>query len=442
MTTSECLYCGMTTSSENSICETCDFAVSASQNLDDAIESERDNPQNTYVNNFGVQQQTTPETSAASFHQSSTQSSENNYPPRDFRPPRQTTPRASCVICHRQIPAGQKVCFSCGNKKLPVKKFKMGFALFAILALSGIGFYAYKIYVQNSPTAVLKKYALATGSDKIDSIDTLISKGKVGITLTASPANKAQARTMNEAYSFELTLQKPNKSYMVFFKTDPAFPGKKEIVYKQAFDGLNGWKYGKMFNQPASLEDSNSGSSQGRPEMFLESFDSVEYLTDEMKEEYGEANLEPLMSISSYSVDGLTTTPKSKAVIQVVKNNQKTLFVFDKDTNLLLGIYRKEKIRDVFVAAIFYVDNYKTITIKGKNSEDVSFLTPTKWKFDINEEKPKDIIKGVPSIGIADPTKVSVSMSMSMDMQKTESGQPLEDKVFFKPLSITTAELQ
>jgi hypothetical protein len=58
----------------------------------------------------------------------------------------------------------------------------------------------------------------------------------------------------------------------------------------------------------------------------------------------------------------------------------------------------------------------------------------------MNEEKPKDIVKGIGDIGFADPSKVNVSMSMTMDIEKTESGIHAEDKLFFKPISIYTAE--
>lgn len=437
MKTSECLYCGMLTSSENSICETCDFAVSAPQNHDDAVADESNYYQQKAFNDFGVQQQATPENSGYSFQQSSSQASNNNYPPRDFRPPRQTEPRTSCVICHRQIPAGQRACFTCSNKN-PVKKFTAAFAVLAALAIVGIGIYGYKFYLENSPTVVLKKYATATGSDKMGDIQNLTFKGKVDINLSVSPPNKTlEKQLIKEIYSFEMILQNPNKSYMVFYKTDPAFPSKKEIVYKQGFDGFNGWKYSRMFNQPATLEDSTGDSKGTKPEIFLDNYDSVDHLTDAMREEYGEKNLEPIMSISSYSVDGNEVSSKSRVAIQVVKNNQKTLLIFDKESSLLLGIFRKETINKMPTVSNMYVDNYKTVTIKGKNSEDISVLMPTRWKLEMQEAK-EEIFKGV--IHPMDVGKPMMSMSMIINITNTESGSPAEDKLFFKPISVHTAD--
>lgn len=454
MKTSECSYCGILTSSDKSICDSCAAAFSVPENFADSGSAEIENFSKTAVDDFSPQFQIKPENPENVFRQSPP--ADNFQASRAYRTPRPNTPRSSCVLCHRQIPAAQKVCYECGRKKPATKKFFSVFAVLAILAITGIGVYAYKIYLKNSPLTVLKNYASATGAEKMTGIQNLVFKGKVSINLSvapehtvmqvaASPVGKSvpmnktpQARSFNEIYSFEMIMQNPNKSFMAFYKSDPADVSKKEIVYKQAFDGFNGWKYAKMFNQPATLEDAKGDSGQNRPEIFLDNYGSVEFLNDEMKAEYGEINLDSLMSISSFSVDGIETASKERVAIQVVKDNQKTLLVFDKEKSLLLGILRKEVMKGEKTVAKIYVDNYRTITIKGKDSEDITVLTPNRWKFEMHEDKSKDKF----DIGYAPAnfSKVNVTMSMILDIETTESGSPAEDKLFFKPLSIYTAE--
>ena len=415
--------------SENGVCPSCETANSTEPVFDEESANEFDDFQTVPVSGFSQELNTEIEPDEDFSPPSYSQNFDDFQSLQSDRPSYQSAPRVSCMLCNKLIPAVQKVCSECANKKSPMKKLFTAFAVLAILAILGGGVYAYKFYLENAPMRVLDDYAKATGSDKMANIQNLSLKGKVKIKVSTSPINQGlQTRSMEEFLLFDLILENPNKSYMEFFKNNSENnPSQKEVFYKQAFDGFNSWKFVRLFDQPAQLEDTPGGVEGSKPEFFLQKYDSVEYLNDEIKKEYGEEALEQLTSITSFAVDGNLKMSNSKEIVQVKKNNDKTLMVFDKKSHLLLGILKIDNSKGSPLTATIYADNYRTLKVKEKNAGEVSVLLANQWKFEMYGKN-------------VESSKVDVSVSMTLNIESVETDITVDPKIFYKPISIYTAE--
>ena len=343
------------------------------------------------------------------------------------------------MMCKKPIPLGERICFECNNKKFPVAKFLGTFALLAILAG---GFYFYLHFIKNSPSAILKKFAAVTGADKAGDFESLSLKGKtmfsirIGTKMFRGFVDNAgignAPKPLEENCSFEMTIQKPNKSYLEFFKTDPLNGAvKTQVAYQQAFDGFNGWSYINMFNQPPRYEDQGNGFDSNKMGMGLGDYDSVEFLNDEIKKQYGTENIERLTSLSTFYVDEVVKNTESKVVVLAKKTRgEKTdaeLLVFDEKTGFMLGMIKKEEVKGSVVTTIISTNNYKTFTVEGKTSGVSSAILANRWSFEMETPDPKG-------------TGQSIFVTIILDIESMKIDVPVDEKIFLKPISKYTAE--
>lgn len=427
----ECSGCGKLAIIENEMCANCETEQSTEQN----IVNQKSYIESSPISDFNAEPY--PPTQSNEVYPNQLHTYNNQ--------PRQHFSYSNCRLCKIQIQSPQTICFECSNKKFPVGKFFGAFALAAILIG---GFYFYKSNIANSPSAIFKKYERVTGTDKYNEFKSLSFTGDSTVTARIAPHIDIQKlfteftqadslkssqprriyRSLEENFTYTMIFQQPNKSSIEFLKKDAKNKTSQgKVVFKQVFDGVQGWKYSNMFNQPVKIEDTGDGFSDNRLGVGFGEFDSVEFLNDKIKAEYGEENINMLKGLSTFWLNNKFVVTESKVIVEVKQTrNGKTnasLMMFDERTGFLLEILNKDVIKGSTVISKIRTNSYKTFSIKRSGqSEAETVILPEKWVFEMEELNVNAI-------------NDSLYVTITLGIDNIELDVPIDDSIFAKPSS-------
>lgn len=446
MDVNQCSYCGMTAYMEADACPSCQEAMG----LNAAV------PETVYDNSFEnapvfSNNESLPQTSNS---ESLPQFPNNEAPPQNFEtqnfapnetqaeflpetalPMRRpsTADWKRCPICNAGIAQYRDFCSRCATVK-PVKQ-KSGFGKFVyillILGLFGGGIY---YFINSSTPAILRKFSKATGSNGTFAADSFVMKGSSKIVFQPvirvdSPAyqglNSAQKYKKEESYQFEFSHKNPNKSLMDFYKMNGS---SRESVMSQGFNGTSGWKYAKIFNQPAKLEDAGNGFSDGNIGLGVGDYQSLSELDDASKAEFGSAMGYYRDLVKTFEVEGNTKNSDNKAFLLSKKTKpdgttEKTLLVFDEESGFMIGMSKYDVVDNKPISTIGLFNNYKKFWVKEKSffgTKNKFVSIPTVWTFKIGE---LETLSGTGSF----------TVNLSLEIDSITMDIPIDDTIFEKP---------
>ncbi len=386
MKITECSYCGALAITNQDICASCESLVSPEAHFvtENVVKPATDRFQQTGLNPAYP----SPNNEFIPPIRENRNNFANPYAPT------QPALDSKCLRCKTAVPRGQSKCFDCESKKTSSLKF---FAVLTILA-GLIGFFGFDyIYEKISPRGIFRKYAKTTGADDSLVFENFSLKGEARVTVISgfgfnaeSLNNKLSSPSSNnqdggDKFSFKMIYQKPNKSSIEFFKGDGP---ESQTAFKQVFDGVRGWKYTNMPNQPGGYQDTNDAFASKKMGLGLEDFDSVEFLNDEITLEFGTETIKVLSGRKNFEMGGVQTPTDSKVI---VKGNHKrngitesSLLVFDQQTGLLLGTIKNALLNNVPVTTVIYFNNYEKFSVNRKGYFGVAkqmTLVPTRMTF-------------------------------------------------------------
>lgn len=432
MKINECSYCGMTAFTDEGICPACLAALGQAEtvqnpNAENIVETSpvgavfESFPQSFESENYAHQSQTV-------FVQ------ETRSPPR--RDSSENWKR--CAVCNAGIAQYREVCSRCEVSVKSVKK-KSGFGRYAagivMLILIVGGFYHFR--ADNSPAGILRKFEKATGTSNSLSFETFVMKGEAKITITGatSPGPTTISNPVRilaeEKYYFDMFFKNPNKSLLDFYKisVEPNSSA-HESALKQGFNGINGWKYTNLFNQPVRVENNSDSFGDKRMGMGLDEYESVEELNDTIRAKYGDELIKAFESLKTFEVDGAAVQSDKKVFLLVKspKTDGKTdesLLVFDEKSGFLVGMLKKNIINESSIFTKIFANGYKKFYVKEKGFFGIKgkfILVPTIWKFDMKLSKPAEK---------QGPLEVLLTIELKVESLLTDV--PIDDAIFEKP---------
>lgn len=416
MKISNCSYCGLLAITNEDVCESCESLFSP-DDQDSTQSNETELP--PMVESSSISTSSTPD------NESLWERSQNRNQFSDSDRPIQTDSKSNCLRCGIPIDYGLTKCFECENKKFPAVKVSIVFAVLAIL----IGTFSFSyIYESFSPWGIYGKYAKATGADDSIIFENFSFKGEARVMATipskdpksfesSLSVSNVYGQQGGEKFSFEMVYKKPNMTSIEFTRGS-------QTVLKQVFDGTLGWKYTNMPNQPVGYQDTDDAFGLKKMGMGLEEYDSMEFLDDKIKAEYGEENIAVFSGLKTFDVEGIKKDSKSLVIVQGrnKKNGKddKSLLIFDQETGFLIGMMRKDMVNNSPVVTTILFNNYKKYLVNKQSYLWVSndyVLIPTKTTF---------VMKQTGSI---------YSIVIELNIEKFNIDVPIDDKVFVKPQS-------
>ncbi|HEY0458949.1 MAG TPA: hypothetical protein VGC97_07315 [Pyrinomonadaceae bacterium] len=386
MKISECSFCGVLAITDQDICASC-RAFTSPENQSATAQ----NPSQTEANAFHQ----APRTAFNPAYPATVSAPANEYAPPFQAPP---APRGNsyqpppviegrCLRCQTPVPRGTPKCSDCANgKKSSPLKLLVVFTIIAVV----VGFFSFDyIYTQVSPRGVFRKYEKTTGADNSLIFENFTLKGDTNVSVSSGPsyttAGFSDRNAVGAKFSFKMVFKKPNKSSIEFISdTDTG----SVTAFKQAFDGVRGWKFTNMMNQPAGYQDTDDGFASKKLGLGMDEYDSLEFLNDKIAEEYGKENIKTLTAIEALEVADLKKPSEGKIVVLA---NQKingkidsSLLVFDRSSGLLVGMIKKTMVREMPLFTFIYFNKYAKFPVKRSGYfgvEETRILVPTAMSF-------------------------------------------------------------
>lgn len=424
MNVNQCSYCGISSYMDGDICSSCQTALGQ---IEPTPETFAENQFETSV--VEPQTETFPQPSENQQFAAETQA---EFLPETALPMRRasTADWKRCPICNAGIAQYRDVCSRCATVA-PIKQ-KSGFGKFAFILLF-IGLFGGGIYyfINSSTLPILRKFAQATGSNGTIAADSFVMKGssKVVIQQVMSASEvafggRAPVRK-EESYLFDFSHKNPNKSLMDFYKMNGS---SRESAMTQGFNGTAGWKYAKIFDQPAKMENAENGFSDGNVGLGVGDQESLSELDDLSKTEFGSAIGYYKDLVKTFEVEGTTKTSNNKAYLISKKTKadgtpEKTLLVFDEESGFMIGMSKYEVIDNKPISTIGLFTKYKKFWLKEKGffgTKNKFVSIPTVWTFKIGELE-----------ALAGTGKFTVNLSLEIDSITMDV--PIDDAIFEKP---------
>lgn len=417
MKLSECSYCGMLAITDNDVCTSCQSLISpempsAAQDTVQPETSEFQPPAQVIA--------------TSGYPASNNEYAAQQSPPvrRSFPGSQQTVSDSKCLKCGTPVPRGQRQCFDCANKKSsPWKKLT-----FLTILIAAIGFFSFDyVYEQVSPYGIFRKYAKTTGADDSVVFENFVLKGDTGVSVSMmanlSGKGLSDRKIPTENFSFKMIFKKPNISSIELTRDGETGP---YTAFKQVFDGVRGWKYTNMPNQPAGYQDSDDAFASKKMGMGMDEYDSLEFMNEAIAQEYGNEYIKLLTDITEVEVADIKKPSGEKTiVIGKQKHNGKiesSLLVFDRKTGLLIGMLKKAVMGSTPVMTIIYLDKYAKFPVKRNGLFGVGetrVLVPTKMSF-VTSPGISGMVNGIPTI------------TMELNVKSVETDAKIEDNYFQK----------
>ncbi len=434
MNVNQCSYCGVSSFMEGDVCASCQEALG--QTFTAAPETSNENPFETAA--FFQNDQSFPQPSAnESFPQPvehlAPAETQPEFLPETSLPPKRpsTADWKRCPICNAGIAQYRDVCSRCAVT--PAKQ-KSGFGkvVFTLLLIGLIGGGVY--YAMGGASfAILRKFEKATGSNGSFATESFVMKGssKVAIQQILSAQEVAfsgrKPVRKEEAYLFNFSYKNPNKSLMDFYKMNG---GSHDSAMSQGFNGTSGWKYAKIFDQPAKLEDSGNGFSEGNIGLGVGEYQALSELDDLTKTEFGNAMGYFKDLIKTFEVEGATKNSTNKAFLVSKKTKpdgktEKTLLVFDEESGFMLGMAKYDLLENKSVSTIGIFTKYKKFWVKEKGflgTKNKFVSIPTAWNFKIGE---------LEALSLTGAGSFKVEIELEIDSITMDA--PIDDAIFEKP---------
>lgn len=426
MNVNQCSYCGVSAFMEGDICPTCQAAMGYQPEV--APETVAENPfeTHTFASNTETFQQSFE---SPNVTQIATQA---EFVPETNLPPMRSSTTADwkrCPICNAGIAQYRDVCSRCATVK-PVKQ-KSGLGKFVyillILGLFGGGIY---YFINSSTPPILRKFSKATGSNGTIAADSFVMKGSSKVAIQqivyakAGINNRPPVRK-EESYLFEFSHKNPNKSLMDFYKMNG---GSRESSMSQGYNGTSGWKYAKIFDQPAKLEETGNGFSEGNIGLGVIDNSSLSELDDATKAEFGNAIGYYKDLVKTFEVEGNTLTSANKAYLVSKKTKpdgttEKTLLVFDEESGFMIGMAKYDLMDNKPVSTLGFFTKYKKFWVKEKGlfgTKNKFVSIPTVWTFKIGE---LEVFTGT----------AAFTVNLDLEIDSITMDVPIDDAIFEKP---------
>ena len=300
---------------------------------------------------------------------------------------------ARCARCKILIERGQTQCFDCQNRKSssPFKSIA-AFVVFAVAGYFGFNYF----FANSSSHAIIRKFEQTTGADSSIVFENFTFSGDAQMTVSnvstqqvlmgREPQNNQKAKPVTANFNFQMIYKKPNKSLIEMTAQDASGT---YTAYKQAFDGVTGWKLTNIGNRLPRVETTEDAFAEKKMGMGLDEYDSVEEVTIKDENIINTYGLETLQFVSGFStvyVEGSPVScPKKTIILVKKKQNGKTdasLLFFDEKTGFLMAVVKKTEVNGTSVISKIFTDTYKKFPVKRKGTfgvEDMHILIPTSW---------------------------------------------------------------
>lgn len=427
MNENQCSFCGMTAFFDGDICFACQTALGQIEAAPQTAISENQFETSEFASSNESLQQTFESPNYASAAPQTELITEAQQMPRRTS----ASDWKRCPICNAGIAQYRDVCSRCATVNQPVKqKSSYGKFVFILLFVGLIGGGIY--YVLNGSTlAIVRKFEKATGSSGSLAAETFVMKGssKVAVQQVISAQEVAfsgrSPMRKEESYLFDFSYKSPNKSLMDFYKMNGS---SRESAMTQGFNGTAGWKYAKIFDQPAKLENTGNGFSEGNIGLGVGDYKSLSDLDDLSKTEFAGAIGYYRDLVKTFEVEGNTKNSNNKAYLISKKTKadgtaEKTLLVFDEESGFMIGMAKTDLMDNKPVTTIGLFNNYKKFWLKEKGLFGIKnkFVSiPTVWTFKIGE------LEALAGTG-------AFTVNLSLEIEGITMDVPIDDAIFEKP---------